>query len=127
MCSLWRDRRLSKYRRLPSIRVRSSHRAVHDDVDDVGREELDIHKTSLTSSRVTILFILGSLRSSGAILSTLIFTALAFLCLGIQNLAHSDTARIAGGSFGILASACSWWGAMSGFWTKASPPLHGSA
>lgn len=72
-------------------------------------------------ARVTVLFIMGSLRSSGAILSTLVFTALAFLCLAIQNLAGSDAARIAGGSFGMLASACSWWGAMAGFWTKVSP------
>jgi succinate-acetate transporter protein len=77
-----------------------------------------LDQRKLITLRVTILFILGSLRSSGAILSTLVFTALAFLCLGIQNLVGSNAARIAGGSFGMLASVCAWWGAMAGFWTK---------
>ena len=33
---------------------------------------------------VTMLFIIGALRSSGAVLATLVFTALAFLTLGIN-------------------------------------------
>ncbi|KAM0789791.1 hypothetical protein ACM66B_006643 [Microbotryomycetes sp. NB124-2] len=67
---------------------------------------------------VTIIFIIGSLRSSAAVLSTLVFTALAFLTLAINSFSPSDGARIAGGSFGMLASFCSWWAAMAGFWVK---------
>ncbi|KAL8280250.1 hypothetical protein RQP46_007364 [Phenoliferia psychrophenolica] len=67
---------------------------------------------------VTMLFVIGALRSSGAVLSTLIFTALAFLLLAVNAFNPSDAARIAGGSFGMLASACAFWGAMCGFWVK---------
>jgi len=67
---------------------------------------------------VTILFILGSLRSSGAVLFTLIFTALALLGLGINNFNGSNGARIAGGAFGMCATVTAFWGAMAGFWVK---------
>ncbi|ORY28181.1 GPR1/FUN34/yaaH family-domain-containing protein [Naematelia encephala] len=67
---------------------------------------------------VTILFILGSLRSSGAVLATLSFTALAFLTLGIYQFNGSNSARIAGGRFLLLKMQTAWWGAMSGFWTR---------
>ncbi|KAK4052951.1 hypothetical protein OIO90_004075 [Microbotryomycetes sp. JL221] len=56
---------------------------------------------------VTIVFIIGSLRSSVAVLTTLVFTALAFLTLAINSFSPSDSARIAGGSLGMLASLCS--------------------
>ncbi|GAA5838807.1 hypothetical protein JCM11251_006745 [Rhodosporidiobolus azoricus] len=67
---------------------------------------------------VTIVFIIGSLRSSGAVLSTLVFTAVAFLALAINNFSPSDGARIAGGALGMVAAFCSWWAAMAGFWVK---------
>ncbi|RSH89112.1 hypothetical protein EHS25_002778 [Saitozyma podzolica] len=67
---------------------------------------------------VTILFIIGSLRSSAGVLTTLVFTALAFLALGIYNMAGLDGGRIAGGVFGMIATAKSaWWTAMAGYWT----------
>ncbi|EIW66210.1 hypothetical protein TREMEDRAFT_65818 [Tremella mesenterica DSM 1558] len=65
---------------------------------------------------VTILFILGALRSSLAVLLTLVFTGLTYLTLGIYYFYALDGARIAGGVFGMLATAAAWWAAMSGFW-----------
>ncbi|GFZ46979.1 hypothetical protein JCM24511_04205 [Saitozyma sp. JCM 24511] len=66
---------------------------------------------------VTVLFIIGSLRSSAGVLTTLVFTALAFLALGIYNMAGLDGGRIAGGVFGMVATASAWWTAMAGYWT----------
>lgn len=54
---------------------------------------------------VSVLFILASLRSSVGILVILTFTALAFLALGINSATGADSARIAGGVFGMIATA----------------------
>ncbi|KAF7979174.1 hypothetical protein HWV62_43445 [Athelia sp. TMB] len=67
---------------------------------------------------VTMLFVIGALRSSVAILSTLVFVALAFATLGTAEFTGSDAARIAGGAFSICAAICAYWGAVSGFYGK---------
>ncbi|KAM0747620.1 hypothetical protein T439DRAFT_317713 [Meredithblackwellia eburnea MCA 4105] len=67
---------------------------------------------------VTMLFIIGALRSSAAVLSTLVFTALAFLTLAINSFTGSDASRVAGGAFGMAATFCSFWAAICGFWSK---------
>lgn len=76
------------------------------------------------------------------VLSTLGFTVLAFLFLGVAQftvglagwcycrLANmftsvfivqgSDGSRIAGGAFGMAASFTAWWGAMTGFWSETA-------
>ncbi|GAA5960161.1 hypothetical protein JCM8115_002532 [Rhodotorula mucilaginosa] len=65
---------------------------------------------------VTIFFMIAALRTTLAVFSTLFFTAVTFLVLAINNFTGSDSARIAGGVFGLCASACSWWGAASALW-----------
>ena len=60
----------------------------------------------------------GSFRTTAAVVSTLAFTALAFLFLGINSFTGSNGCRLAGGWFGILAAFCAWWGAMAGFWSR---------
>ncbi|KAL7418263.1 hypothetical protein Q5752_006719 [Cryptotrichosporon argae] len=66
---------------------------------------------------VTILFIIGALRSSGGVLGMLSFAALAFIALGIFNFTGHDGGRIAGGVFGMCATATAWWTAMCGYFT----------
>ncbi|KAF7969188.1 hypothetical protein HWV62_27963 [Athelia sp. TMB] len=63
-------------------------------------------------------FVIGALRSSVAILSTLVFVALAFATLGTAEFTGSDAARISGGAFSICAAICAYWGAVSGFYGK---------
>ncbi|GAA5981006.1 hypothetical protein JCM10908_003949 [Rhodotorula pacifica] len=65
---------------------------------------------------VTIFFMIAALRTTIAVFSTLLFTALTFLVLAIQNFTGNDTARIVGGVFGLCASASSWWAAASALW-----------
>ncbi|KAF7972482.1 hypothetical protein HWV62_17912 [Athelia sp. TMB] len=67
---------------------------------------------------VTVLFIIGALRSTGAVLSTLVFTALALATLGGAEFTGNDATRIAGGAFSICAAACAYWGSVSGFYGK---------
>ncbi|KZP22787.1 hypothetical protein FIBSPDRAFT_1043370 [Athelia psychrophila] len=67
---------------------------------------------------VTMLFIFGALRSNGAVLSTLVFTALALATLGMSEFTGADPVRIAGGVFSICAALCAYWGAVSGFYGK---------
>jgi len=66
---------------------------------------------------VTVLFMIGSLRSSIGVLSTLTFTALSLASLAIFYMTGHDGGRIAGGAFGMCATATAWWTAMTGFWT----------
>lgn len=69
---------------------------------------------------VTMLFFVGALRTNVTIVSTLGFTVLAFLFLGLSNFTGSDPCRIAGGAFGMCATFCAWWGAMTGFWSSTA-------
>jgi len=60
----------------------------------------------------------GSFRTTAAVVATLVFTALAFLFLGLNAFTASDGCRLAGGWFGIFAAFSAWWGAMAGFWSR---------
>ncbi|BGP30351.1 hypothetical protein JCM10296v2_002105 [Rhodotorula toruloides] len=63
-------------------------------------------------------FVIGALRTSVSVLSTLVFTFLNFVTLAVWKLDGSDAARIVGGVFGLCASACATWGAAAGFYTN---------
>jgi len=69
---------------------------------------------------ISVIFLIGALRSSGAIIVTLFFTMMTFSMLAIFFLTGSDGCRIAGGSFGVCASVGAWWAGLSGLWTKQS-------
>ncbi|RSH83246.1 uncharacterized protein EHS24_006914 [Apiotrichum porosum] len=66
---------------------------------------------------VTFFFCLAALRSSVAVLGTLSFTGIAFMCMAIQNLTGSDHARVAAGAFQLIAGSFGYWAALSGYWT----------
>ncbi|GAA99866.1 uncharacterized protein L969DRAFT_84210 [Mixia osmundae IAM 14324] len=67
---------------------------------------------------VTTLFVIGALRTSVVVLSTLVFTALAFASLAASLNLDSQHALTAGGAFGICASICAYAAACAGFYTK---------
>lgn len=69
---------------------------------------------------ITVLFIIGALRSSGAVLSVLVFTGLSFGCLAGGQTTGSVHATTAGGAFGICASFAAWYTACCGFYVKDS-------
>ncbi|WOO78448.1 ammonium permease ATO2-like protein [Vanrija pseudolonga] len=78
---------------------------------------------------VSVLFVMGSLRSSVAMMAVLTATALSFLTLAVYHLTESNGARIAGGVFSALTTAAAWWTAMAGYWHEdnTSPWVRVSA
>ncbi|KAF8326981.1 GPR1/FUN34/yaaH family-domain-containing protein [Cantharellus anzutake] len=69
---------------------------------------------------VSLVFLVGALRTNAAIISTLVCASVAFCFFAIHSMNASNGARIAGSAFGIGAAACAWWAALSGFWTRDS-------
>jgi len=69
---------------------------------------------------VSVVCVIGGLRSSGAIIVTLICAVFTLCFFAIFFLNGSDGCRIAGGCFGLATAAGSWWAGVSGFWTKES-------
>ncbi|KAF8321971.1 GPR1/FUN34/yaaH family-domain-containing protein [Cantharellus anzutake] len=69
---------------------------------------------------LSIVFLIGACRSSGAVVSTLASAALSFMMLGIHAFSGNDNCRLAGGWFGLISAGSAWWASMSGFWLKDS-------
>lgn len=66
------------------------------------------------------LITLGSLKCSLNVLAMLGSSLLFVLLLGTHHIsgAGSSALRIAAGSFGMLATACTWWTAVTNLWTS---------
>ncbi|EJT46408.1 hypothetical protein A1Q1_05055 [Trichosporon asahii var. asahii CBS 2479] len=66
---------------------------------------------------ITFLFIIASLRSSVAILSTLVFTCISFALLAAAEIGGSPSVKTASGATCMIAGLCGYWSAMAGYWT----------
>lgn len=69
-------------------------------------------------SGITFLFVIASLRSSVAILSTLVFTCISFALLASAEISGHPTVKTASGAFCMIAGLCGYWSAMAGYWTS---------
>lgn len=68
-------------------------------------------------SGITFLFIIASLRSSVAILSTLVFTCISFALLAAAEIGGNASVKTASGATCMIAGLCGYWSAMAGYWT----------
>ncbi|WOO78447.1 Ammonia transport outward protein 2 [Vanrija pseudolonga] len=68
-------------------------------------------------SIVGFFFVLASFRSSVAILSTLTFTTLTFVCLAIFNMTGTKGSQYASGAMACIAAWCGFWAALAGYWS----------
>lgn len=71
----------------------------------------------LSFMMVFTLILLGALKTSVNVLATLATAQLFSLLLGAHYLSGSEGLRIAAATFGMLATAASWWTAITGLWT----------
>lgn len=74
----------------------------------------------LSFMMVFALLVLGSLKCSLNVIAMLGSTLVFVLLLGVHHItgAHSAPLRVASGSLGMLATACTWWSAVTGLWTS---------
>ncbi|CCM02321.1 uncharacterized protein FIBRA_04413 [Fibroporia radiculosa] len=69
---------------------------------------------------ITGLFFIGALRTTGPIVWTLGMTVIALACLSANCFNVDPHLGTAGGAFGLAATAGAYYGALSGFYSRAS-------
>jgi len=69
---------------------------------------------------ITGLFCIGALRTTAPIVWTLGMTVIALACLSANCFHPNPHVNTAGGAFGLAATAGAYYGALSGFYTRAS-------